>query len=749
VTLTQDRGAPAATCSLTDAGVNGGSRCLVNVGGNYVWIEGGYWEGNSTDATQGSHYIFSLTKSNFVQVRNAVARDAFTGFVNMKSQLHSRLYDLQFTFNQRPGGVGGGTGAHGVLFHSTDASTTDNRGHVFDTLRFTKAAAQGGFDRCFYGEYQFSDLQFKNITFDAGTRCAYGFIFQNASTPTGSTIDHGNILIENVSAPDMSRYDSYYGDSFFFSLGGAKTTNITIRNVTANNLSRFAYFYVATNQTGSPLSNILIENVSMKNVTNQSFYFQMQGNAASISNLTMRNINVASSTSADSLYLQMVNEGTTNWFENFLLDNINMSGGVGGISIYGKVRNGRLKNMRFSRQESRGIAIDAYGNQPTMRPNNIAIQGVQLNNLSVSAWPIYIIDCVSCTLQGITSTHNYYGMAHGVQNSVIQNVASTHHYQYGFYTTQGSLGHGTHAQYNTFANILVGGSRWNNSSPIMFYQSLVADWATKWSGALLTTTSLESAYRYGIASGGTTGLGLTLSQVGSTVEYRAAASGASDARVINASSAMNFNDAYVGWVADSVNTSDSASGSVTSFPYNATASTRVSATNAFDFFGFENSFRNWMQKGTSFSSTNSIFRGALDSAGQIADFRLSKADPAANLMFNNTEVPLPGAGADPTGNNNGAFIAGQNCPAAVRGDRTTTTNRSSGVQDTFLLNAWEIIDDEIGDNDGLCESNEACLYTPNFGAYQGHGDLQTCAFQSNGGLTGITMWGYTENGVQP
>ena len=45
------------------------------------------------------------------------------------------------------------------------------------------------------------------------------------------------------------------------------------------------------------------------------------------------------------------------------------------------------------------------------------------------------------------------------------------------------------------------------------------------------------------------------------------------------------------------------------------------------------------------------------------------------------------------------------------------------VSNTFLRNVVEIIGDWKGDDDGLCESNEDCIYTPNLGAYQGHGNL--------------------------
>lgn len=42
---------------------------------------------------------------------------------------------------------------------------------------------------------------------------------------------------------------------------------------------------------------------------------------------------------------------------------------------------------------------------------------------------------------------------------------------------------------------------------------------------------------------------------------------------------------------------------------------------------------------------------------------------------------------------------------------------------TFLENATEIVLDGYGNDNGLCESNEHCIYVRNIGAYQGHGSL--------------------------
>ena len=51
-------------------------------------------------------------------------------------------------------------------------------------------------------------------------------------------------------------------------------------------------------------------------------------------------------------------------------------------------------------------------------------------------------------------------------------------------------------------------------------------------------------------------------------------------------------------------------------------------------------------------------------------------------------------------------------------------------------------DDRIGDDDGLCESGEDCVYTPNIGSYQGHdglsgsyttvGDIRLFEYSTNG-----------------
>ncbi len=66
------------------------------------------------------------------------------------------------------------------------------------------------------------------------------------------------------------------------------------------------------------------------------------------------------------------------------------------------------------------------------------------------------------------------------------------------------------------------------------------------------------------------------------------------------------------------------------------------------------------------------------------------------------------------------------------------------IGNTYLINAIEIFEDSVGDDDGLCESNEDCIYSPNYGAYQGEGDYLsggTCNF-SDGSVSTVNMYAY-------
>jgi len=80
------------------------------------------------------------------------------------------------------------------------------------------------------------------------------------------------------------------------------------------------------------------------------------------------------------------------------------------------------------------------------------------------------------------------------------------------------------------------------------------------------------------------------------------------------------------------------------------------------------------------------------------------------------------------------------------GSMTHTHTWSNASTTTFLANAVEIIGDGIGNENGLCESKETCVHTPNIGSYQGHGALVPISGFVNGTLSDITLLKYELNG---
>lgn len=211
-----------------------------------------------------------------------------------------------------------------------------------------------------------------------------------------------------------------------------------------------------------------------------------------------------------------------------------------------------------------------------------------------------------------------------------------------------------------------------------------------------------------------------------------------------ASSALDLSSTFKEKItSDTTNTYENASGQATAnWDYG-------------DFFNFDNWMRVWLTSSVaaypnSPFSSECYFQGA--SACQIFDFRLSSSDTA---LLNKSH---DGSSANNNPNTADAWASAvTSCPAAVGGNVTMTDEAVSAS--TFLRKAVEIIGDGIGDEDGLCESSEACIYQPNFGAYMGEGTIkfgnydstcdsgESCCTFSNGTVTGVTMYGYPTNGA--
>ena len=143
---------------------------------------------------------------------------------------------------------------------------------------------------------------------------------------------------------------------------------------------------------------------------------------------------------------------------------------------------------------------------------------------------------------------------------------------------------------------------------------------------------------------------------------------------------------------------------------------------------FQNPFLYWAPNSTDYFDATAV--GACTGLCSALDWRLASAATEISaksgdgLAFNDT------------------FVSGATCPSQMAGNKSTTDFATT--PNTFLSLATEIMDD-IGDNDGLCESGEACLSSPNFGAFQGQGVVTGSCLFSDGTVSGVTLRAFTDN----
>ena len=94
--------------------------------------------------------------------------------------------------------------------------------------------------------------------------------------------------------------------------------------------------------------------------------------------------------------------------------------------------------------------------------------------------------------------------------------------------------------------------------------------------------------------------------------------------------------------------------------------------------------------------------------------------------------------------NHPGYVSRIECEASGNATGDWTSLKCVSV---FLRNAVEISDDFIGNDNGLCETGETCMFTPNIGAYQGHGRLVSAGAFTNGlGVHDVTLVRHELNG---
>jgi hypothetical protein len=181
-----------------------------------------------------------------------------------------------------------------------------------------------------------------------------------------------------------------------------------------------------------------------------------------------------------------------------------------------------------------------------------------------------------------------------------------------------------------------------------------------------------------------------------------------------------------------------------------TSDTQGAATlaNISDWLRFENFYRGWGSDGNPYPDLSTS--GKLPSC--INYLTSAQQDEAACLddggtWLSNGRIWDWNLVKGDTGDSGGSALL--DVLGLPIGDDTITHSWSDASTTTFLHHAIEIQGDAIGNDDGLCESNEACIYTPNIGGYQGHGNLLPAGpftDSVSGGITGVELYQYESNG---
>ena len=245
------------------------------------------------------------------------------------------------------------------------------------------------------------------------------------------------------------------------------------------------------------------------------------------------------------------------------------------------------------------------------------------------------------------------------------------------------------------------------------YSSAGAASSNRFTGNLLVGNNATSDCSFGTAVA--TGL----------VNGTCANQGTSDATLRSGISAAN---AIVGWIPsrDTSNASDDGTGGI------------AAGGTIIDFIHFDNFMRMWGSAVNQFPTLNSRLMGSTSTEGnKIWDWSLkAPAITDSNPLLNSASSGQANAATQAF-----ASMNETDCPAFM-GD----TLNYGGI--TVLKNAVELLD-EGGNNNGLCEPGETCLYTPNFGIYQGHGTMGQCSMANspNAAFRSVVMKGYLSNGL--
>jgi len=349
-----------------------------------------------------------------------------------------------------------------------------------------------------------------------------------------------------------------------------------------------------------------------------------------------------------------------------------------------------LSGVTASNNGTTGSFYNTYGGMGVYLIN--ASNNNTLSNVTTSSNldGIYLDDASSNVLSEVTSTNNLYSGVTLYNASITSNynllsgVTVSNNGYYGVF-----LGNSSN---NTFSDVVA------SSNSFGVYLSVSSN--NRFTGLLKVGNNIYNNLPYDcIASAANSGL----------VSGTCANNGSSDVSTLT--TGITLTNSFVGKVNvdDLQNISDTIGAA--SYPADPTS---------FDWTHFDNSYRDWGIDGSAFPYADQRGRWTISTpggAGRIWDWSVTANDTI-----------LRGVLTLPTGSD------------------TLTHTWLNASATTFLRHAVEISGDGIGNDNGLCESGETCLYTPNIGSYQGSGGLVSAGTFTDGSLTGIMLMKFATNG---
>lgn len=454
---------------------------------------------------------------------------------------------------------------------------------------------------------------------------------------------------------------------------------------------------------------VVATDVSAKNTTNGAGVFlstnhstvtnvEVTGNAATglavgssgapttPTDLTIKNVLAASNGSGGIVYAG----GRQNW----LLHAVAMNNDKG---------TGNAAGVEFSAKNSVAYDIAAFGNADQgvrSETNNVLVDVLAANNGVTGAHASN-----GNVVIGLTSVNNLYNGVQtlpGAGGGTLMDIASVNNGRYGMDIDQSTA--------QTYINVAT-----TDNANTTFYKDLFdgntgLSHDNVFSGLLVVTDPQTSCSMTGTNPG---------------VDSTCANVGSSDATLVTQAAA----GALLGKVTanDATNASDTAGSAL--------------FQNITDWTHFDRPTRGWGMDGSAFPNADNQSACRIAGSGttcRIWDFALRATDTVALRSV----VPAPADGNAVVKNVWAAVTTQAACDEIVG-----AVFSGSLCSSTFLRNAFEVFGDGIGNDNGLCESGETCIVTPNIGAYQGHGNLVSAGSIGAGGtIQNVTLMRYQTNG---